>query len=103
MSCELEECPCIVKFLFTERRDQKILTILMSIKSLYSSCILMVFEHFLKKFQASRKSYIVYYIQFWLNLHTTGRVTVNSNMANLKFHLIRSFFEIFARFLSFDV
>ena len=29
--------------------------------------------------------------------------TVNSNMVNLKFYLIRSFFEIFARFLSFHV
>ena len=28
---------------------------------------------------------------------------VNSNMVNSKFHLIRSFFEIFARFLSFHV
>ena len=30
-------------------------------------------------------------------------VTVNSNTVNSKFHLIRSFFEIFARFLSFHV
>ena len=29
--------------------------------------------------------------------------TVNSNTANSKFDLIRSFFEIFARFLSFHV
>ena len=29
--------------------------------------------------------------------------TVNSNTVNSKFHLIRSFFEIFARFLSFQV
>ena len=29
--------------------------------------------------------------------------TVNSNTVNSKFHLIRSFFEIFARFLSFHV
>ena len=29
--------------------------------------------------------------------------TVNSNMVNSKFHLIRSFFEIFARFLLFHV
>ena len=29
--------------------------------------------------------------------------TLNSNMVNSKFHLIRSFFEIFARFLSFHV
>ena len=29
--------------------------------------------------------------------------TVNSNTVNLKFHLIWSFFEIFARFLSFHV
>ena len=29
--------------------------------------------------------------------------TVNSNTVNLKFHLIRSFFEIFATFLSFHV
>ena len=29
--------------------------------------------------------------------------TVNSNMVNSKFHLIQSFFEIFARFLSFHV
>ena len=29
--------------------------------------------------------------------------TVNSNTVNAKFHLIRSFFEIFARFLSFHV
>ena len=28
---------------------------------------------------------------------------LNSNTVNLKFHLIRSFFEIFARFLSFHV
>ena len=28
---------------------------------------------------------------------------VNSNTANLEFHLIQSFFEIFARFLSFHV
>ena len=28
---------------------------------------------------------------------------VNSNTVNSKFHLIRSFFEIFARFLSFHV
>ena len=31
----------------------------------------------------------------------SGRV--NSNTVNSKFHLIRSFFEIFARFLSFHV
>ena len=29
--------------------------------------------------------------------------TFNSNTVNSKFHLIRSFFEIFARFLSFHV
>ena len=29
--------------------------------------------------------------------------TLNSNMVKSKFHLIRSFFEIFARFLSFHV
>ena len=29
--------------------------------------------------------------------------TVNSNMVNSKFHLIRSFCEIFARFLPFHV
>ena len=29
--------------------------------------------------------------------------TLNSNTVNLKFHLIRSFFEIFARLLSFHV
>ena len=29
--------------------------------------------------------------------------TLNSNTVNSKFHLIRSFFEIFARFLSFHV
>ena len=29
--------------------------------------------------------------------------TVNSNTVNSKFHLIQSFFEIFARFLSFHV
>ena len=29
--------------------------------------------------------------------------TVNSKTVNSKFHLIRSFFEIFARFLSFHV
>ena len=29
--------------------------------------------------------------------------TVNSNTVNLKFHLIRSFFEILARILSFHV
>ena len=29
--------------------------------------------------------------------------TVNSNTVNSKFHLIWSFFEIFARFLSFHV
>ena len=29
--------------------------------------------------------------------------TLNSNMVNSKFHLIRSFFQIFARFLSFHV
>ena len=29
--------------------------------------------------------------------------TVNSNTVNSKFHLIRSFFEIFARFLLFHV
>ena len=29
--------------------------------------------------------------------------TVNSNTVNSKFHLIRSFFEIFAKFLSFHV
>ena len=28
---------------------------------------------------------------------------LNSNTVNSKFHLIRSFFEIFARFLSFHV
>ena len=28
---------------------------------------------------------------------------VNSNMVNSKFHLIQSFFEILAKFLSFDV
>ena len=35
------------------------------------------------------------------SLYRSG--TVNSNTVNLKFHLIRSFFEIFVRFLSFDV
>ena len=29
--------------------------------------------------------------------------TVNSNTVNSKFHLIQSFFDIFARFLSFHV
>ena len=29
--------------------------------------------------------------------------TVNSNTVNSKFHLIRSFFKIFARFLSFHI
>ena len=29
--------------------------------------------------------------------------TLNSNTVNSKFHLIQSFFEIFARFLSFHV
>ena len=29
--------------------------------------------------------------------------TLNSNTVNSKFHLIRSFFQIFARFLSFHV
>ena len=36
-----------------------------------------------------------------LLLYRSG--TLNSNTVNSKFHLIRSFFEIFARFLSFHV
>ena len=35
------------------------------------------------------------------SLYRSG--TVNSNTVNSKFHLIRSFFEIFDRFLSFHV
>ena len=36
-----------------------------------------------------------------INLYRSG--TVNLNTVNSKFHLIRSFFEIFVRFLSFHV
>ena len=36
-------------------------------------------------------------------VYDTGRARFNSNTVNSKFHLIRSFFEIFARFLSFHV
>ena len=38
---------------------------------------------------------------FVINKYRLG--TVNSNTVNSKFHLIRSFCEIFARFLSFHV
>ena len=38
----------------------------------------------------------------YLNSHYRSG-TLNSNMVNSKFHLIRSFFEIFARFLPFHV
>ena len=42
------------------------------------------------------------HLLFHINkLYRSG--TVNSNTVNSKFHLIRSFFEIFARFLSFHV
>ena len=37
----------------------------------------------------------------WSKKYRSG--TLNSNTVNSKFHLIRSFFEIFARFLSFHV
>ena len=37
------------------------------------------------------------------NFFTYKSGTVNSNTVNSKFHLIRSFFEIFARFLLFHV
>ena len=35
--------------------------------------------------------------------HNYRSEMVNSNMVNSKFHLIQSFFEIFAKFLSFHV
>ena len=48
--------------------------------------------------------------EFWASYETFECVTykyrsgtVNSNTVNSKFHLIRSFCEIFARFLSFHV
>ena len=40
-------------------------------------------------------------IGFNIPLYRSG--TLNSNTVNSKFHLIRSFFEIFARLLSFHV
>ena len=44
---------------------------------------------------------------YLMRMHTAGFCyrlgMVNSNMVNSKFHLIRSFCEIFARFLSFHV
>ena len=40
-------------------------------------------------------------IRTWFYFYRSG--TLNSNTVNPKFHLIRSFFEIFARFLSFHV
>ena len=40
-------------------------------------------------------------LRFKLFIYRSG--TLNSNTVNSKFHLIRSFFEIFARFLSFCV
>ena len=39
----------------------------------------------------------------WILILIYRSGTVNSNTVNSKFHLIRSFFEIFARFLSFHV
>ena len=38
-----------------------------------------------------------------VNSNTVNSNTVNSNTVNSKFHLIQSFCEIFARFLSFHV
>ena len=49
---------------------------------------------------------VSFYLPARLSAHLKLRYrsgTVNSNTANSKFHLIRSFCEIFARFLSFHV
>ena len=50
---------------------------------------------------------ILYKILEWvkdINIPTKYRSgMVNSKMVNSKFHLIQSFFEIFAKFLSFHV
>ena len=43
------------------------------------------------------------YASYWNAFLFYRSGTVNSNTVNSKFHLIRSFFEIFARFLSFHV
>ena len=45
--------------------------------------------------------YQLFHIRFNLLLYRSG--TVNSNTVNSKFHLVRSFFGIFARFLLFHV
>ena len=46
--------------------------------------------------------YVVFFLKL-LNKASYRSGTLNSNTVNSKFHLIRSFFEIFARFLSFHV
>ena len=47
------------------------------------------------------RRFLIAIIRLVWSLYRSG--TVNSNTVNSKFHLIRSFFEIFARFLSFHV
>ena len=42
-------------------------------------------------------------VQYTHVVHQYRSGTLNSNTVNSKFHLIRSFFQIFARFLSFHV
>ena len=50
-----------------------------------------------------RWRYVLKVVIYLLDNSSYGSGTVNSNTVNSKFHLIRSFFEIFARFLSFHV
>ena len=46
---------------------------------------------------------VIYNTMMGMMIYQYRSGTLNSNTVNLKFHLIRSFFEIFARFLSFHV
>ena len=50
-----------------------------------------------------RDHYVTRFIMNMMNISQYRSGTVNSNTVNSKYHLIRSFFEIFARFLSFHV
>ena len=56
--------------------------------------------HFVRHVHSSRSVFFYNYSNI-IACYRSG--TVNSNTVNSKFHLIRSFFEIFARFLSFHV
>ena len=56
---------------------------------------------FLNHFKNIKKFLIDSHVKASGRIYRLG--TVNSNTVNSKFHLIQSFFEIFARFLSFHV